>query len=103
MPKSLIPTFLFITVYHGNRTFDGYADGGVIACAVIACHSSDMATCGTRNETLEFVHEWYKLEITGTFPYGEQFFYLPTTLDESVMPFRVEEFQYAQRKILDER
>lgn len=88
-----------LAVYHGNRTFDGFADGGVIACAVIACQTQNIATCGIRNETLEFVHPWTSLEISGSFPHGDQFFYLPTTLDEAVMPFDVDEFDYQLRQV----
>lgn len=83
-------------VYHGNRTFDGFADGGVFACAVLACQNYDIKTCGVRDESLEFVYEWRSLEITGTFPQGNQYFYLPTSLDTSVMPFGVGEFQYEE-------
>lgn len=98
--ESTEPHYSFaMAVYHGNRTFDGFADGGVVACAVLACQSRDIATCGVRNESLAFIHQWYELKITGTFPYGDQFFYLPTTLDSSVMPFRVEEFDYEATKV----
>lgn len=88
-----------LAVYHGNRTFDGFADGGVTACAVLACQTRDIATCGIRNETLEFAYEWYHLEVKGSFPAGEDFFFLPTNLDESVMPFPVREFDYERRFI----
>jgi pantetheine hydrolase len=83
-----------LAVYHGNRTFDGFATGGVVACAVLACTNLDVATCGVRDETLGFAHQWRDLEVTGEFPYGDDFFYLPSTLDESVMPFGVNEFNY---------
>lgn len=33
---SLKPSYRYAAaVYHGNQTFDGFADGGVIACAVL--------------------------------------------------------------------
>lgn len=87
-------------VYHGKRTFSGLADGGVVVCAVIACQSDDIATCGVRNDTLEFVHRWHKLEIHGSFPYGDQYHYMPNTLDSSIMPFGVTEFVF-ERKMLE--
>lgn len=87
-------------VYHGKRTFSGLADGGVVVCAVIACQSNEVATCGVRNETLEFVHHWHKLEIFGTFPYGDQYNYMPNTLDSSIMPLGVNEIIF-ERKIIE--
>lgn len=92
------PSYHFAAaVYHGNRTFDGFADGGVLACAVLACQTSDIATCGVRNESLSFTHQWHTLEINGSFPSGDQFFYLPTSVDTSIMPFAVNEFDYEQK------
>lgn len=89
-----------MAVYHGNRTFDGFADGGVVACAVITCANSSISSCGRRDETLGFAHQWNSLEISGEFPGGDQFFYLPTSLDESVMPFGVDEFEYKQAPVV---
>lgn len=95
-----IPYYRYaLAAYHGSRTFDGFADGGVVACAVLACQSNDVATCGIRDENLEFVHQWHSLHITASVPFGDQFFYLPTTLDESIMPFRVDEFAYKESTI----
>lgn len=88
-----------LAVYHGKRTFSGLADGGVVACAVIACQSDDVSTCGVRNETLEFVHYWHKLEIFGMFPYGDQYNYMPNTLDSSIMPFGVNEILFEQKTV----
>lgn len=85
-----------LAAYHGNRTFDGFADGGVVACAVLACPTNNVSTCGVRNETVPFVHQWYKLEITGSFPNSEQFIYFPTTLDLSIIPFNVNEYHFDQ-------
>lgn len=92
-----------LAVYHGNRTFDGFADGGVYACAVLACQTREVATCGVRNETLEFNYEWYKLVINGVFPYGDQFIYFPTTLDTSIMPFEVNEYSFLERVVIWEK
>lgn len=88
-----------LAVYHGNRTFDGFADGGVVACAVLACQTEDVSTCGVRNETLEFVQEWYRLEITGSFPHDNNFVYMPTTLDPSIIPFGVDEYNFEQKMV----
>lgn len=101
VPQTNNPRYYYaLAVYHGNRTFDGFADGGVIACAVLACHTKDNATsCGERKANFEFAHSWYRLEVTGTFSYGDQFLYMPTTLDTSIMPFSVNDFEYVQQTI----
>lgn len=86
-------------VYHGKRSFSGLTDAGVVVCAVIACQSNDVSSCGVRNETLEFVHHWHKLEIFGKFPYGDQYNYMPNTLDSSIMPFGVNEIRFEQKTV----
>lgn len=84
-------------VFHGKRTYDSEnVIAGVFVCAVLACQTTDVATCGLRNEALNFNHQWHNMEITGTFPSGDQFLYLPSTLDTSIMPFHVNEFDYEQ-------
>ena len=96
--RTIKPSYHYaFAVYHGNRTFDGFADGGVLACAVVACHTKDNSTsCGERNANLEIAHEWYRLEVTGSFPHGDDFLYMPTSLDTHIMPFSVSEFNYDQ-------
>lgn len=84
-----------IAFYHNNRTFDGFADGGVVACAILACKTNEIATCGIRNEALENVHTWNSIKISGTFPTTNgQFFYLPSTLDTSILPLQPNQFTY---------
>lgn len=82
-------------VYHGNRTFDGFADGGVVACTIIACQSRNISTCGVRDEDLENNFDWLKIEISGRFPNKDgQFFYMPTSVDTSILPLSPDEFSY---------
>lgn len=80
--------------YHGNRTFDGFADGGVVACSIITCQNSNISTCGTRDEELSNIHDWRHIEISGVFPRGRKFFYLPSTLDTSILPLQPNQFEY---------
>lgn len=83
--------------YHGKRTFDGFADGGVVVCAIIACQSEDISTCGVRNESLKMRYEFDEIEIRGELPFDDgQFFYLPTSLDTSILPLSPEKFQWNQ-------
>ncbi len=64
---------------------------GITVCAVIACQTYDIATCGVRNESLSFDREWHTLEITSNFPADANSLYFPTTLDSSIMPFKLSE------------
>jgi len=90
---------LAFVAYHGKRTFSGLADAGVVVCAVIACQANNVASCGIRNETFNFATHWHKLEVSGKFPYGNQYNYMPNTLDTSIMPFGVNEINYEQKMI----
>ncbi|CRK88417.1 CLUMA_CG002189, isoform A [Clunio marinus] len=88
-----------LAFYHGKRTFDGFADGGVVAFVILACPTKEIATCGVRNETLEMHHVWDKIEFSGTLPYDDgQYFYLPTTLDTSIMPLNPNTFEYNEKR-----
>ncbi|KAG4065170.1 hypothetical protein HA402_007567 [Bradysia odoriphaga] len=94
---AIVPHYRYaFVVYHGKRTFSGLADGGVVVYAVIACQIDDVATCGIRNETLEFAHHFHQLEIFGTFPFGDRYNYMPNTLDSSIMPLGVNEIVFEQ-------
>jgi pantetheine hydrolase len=86
-----------MAVFHGNRTYSDNVNGAVFACAIIACETDDVTTCGVKDDSLDFGHKWSYMEVTGTFPYGDEFFYMPSSLDESLMPFDVEEFDYKPR------
>ncbi|KAJ6649866.1 Vanin-like protein 2 [Pseudolycoriella hygida] len=81
------------TVFHGKRIWDG-SGYGVTVCAVVACLTNDTETCAVRMDSMTFDHRWHSLKISGQFPSGEQYFYLPNTLDSSINPFMVREFVY---------
>lgn len=81
---------------HGQRTFDGFANGGVVACAILACSNSSISGCGVRDESLENIHQWTEVKIDGKFPTKDgQFLYMPTSLDTSIVPLQPEQFKYA--------
>lgn len=83
--------------YHGNRTFDGFADGGVVVCAIIACQTTNVSTCGVRNESLGNFFVFDEIDIRGELPFDDgQFFYLPTTLDTSILPLSPATFHWNQ-------
>lgn len=85
-----------IAFYFGNRTFSGVVETGVAACAIIACPQRDIASCGTRDESLENIYEWNVIEINGEFPMrNDQYFYMPSTLDDNILPLHPELFDYS--------
>lgn len=77
-----------IVCVSGQMDGSGY---GITVCAVVACTTYDKSTCGLRNESLSFDREWHSLQITSTFPTDDHSLYFPTTLDTSIMPFKVNE------------
>lgn len=84
-----------IAFYTGNRTFSGVVETGVAACAIIACPRRDITSCGTRDESLEIIHVWNSIEINGEFPMSnDQYFYMPSTLDDAILPLQPEQFEY---------
>ncbi|XP_070500719.1 vanin-like protein 1 [Chironomus tepperi] len=84
-----------IAFYFGNRTFSGVVETGIAACAIIACPQRDIVSCGTRDESLENIYEWNLIEINGEFPMRyDQYFYMPSTLDDNILPLVPELFDY---------
>lgn len=83
--------------YDGNRTFSGFADGGVATCAIFACLNTELSSCGLRDETYESNIEWTSIQLYATMPTDSQgqYFYMPTTLDTSIMPLGPESFFYS--------
>lgn len=85
-----------LLAFYGTKTYDKDAKAGGFVCAVVACQTTELSTCGVRNESLEFHQQWQSLEIKGLFPFGNNYFDMPSTLDSSLMPFGVKEFSYDQ-------
>lgn len=89
-----------MAILDGKRTFDGFADGFITACAIFACTGNALETCATRfaseaNTIPMFVFN--SIELTGTFPGGEDVFLLPNSVDTSILPLEVDEIEYAER------
>ncbi|CAO1440239.1 unnamed protein product [Diamesa serratosioi] len=85
-----------LAVYNNNRTFDGFADGGVVACAIFACSTDDISSCAVRKDETENTIIFTSIHITGTFPYDNQYFIIPSTLDTSIMPLSPHQFTYME-------
>lgn len=83
--------------YDGWRSFDGYADGAVKVCAVIACTSDLLASCGTRFDNTTEIFKRFSFnsikistKIKGT---GNNLI-VPSTLDWSLLPLSPSEFKF---------
>uniref|UniRef100_A0A8D8FJ40 Vanin-like protein 1 n=1 Tax=Culex pipiens TaxID=7175 RepID=A0A8D8FJ40_CULPI len=88
-----------MAILDGKRTFDGFADGYITACAIFACTGTTLDTCATRfehsaNTVPMFVFN--SIELTGTFPGGEEVFLLPNSVDTSILPLEVDEIEYSE-------
>lgn len=90
-----------LLAFHGTKTYDTETDAkaGGFVCAVVACQTTEISTCGVRNDSLEFHNQWLSLEIKGLFPIGSNYFDMSSTLDSSLMPFDVKEFSYDQNPL----
>ncbi|KAG5672445.1 hypothetical protein PVAND_002573 [Polypedilum vanderplanki] len=95
-----IPHYQYtLAFYHGKRTFDGFANGGSVVCTILACQSTNISTCGVRNEELDSIHIWSSIEIDAELPTkDDQFLYLPTSLDTSILPLQPEFFEYETKE-----
>ncbi|KAG5670804.1 hypothetical protein PVAND_001042 [Polypedilum vanderplanki] len=90
--------------FHGNRTFQGFADANITACALIACPSRNTSSCGSRNEELENFHTWTSIEVEIETPKKDgNIFYMPTSLDSSIMPLQPGDFDYEEIDLKNER
>uniref|UniRef100_U5ETE5 Putative biotinidase and vanin n=1 Tax=Corethrella appendiculata TaxID=1370023 RepID=U5ETE5_9DIPT len=88
-----------IAVYKGLRTFDGYANGTIITCGVIACTNDTLMSCGRRifdeiDKIPSNSRIFNSIKINGNFEYDEKKFILPNSVDSSILPLRVDEFEY---------
>lgn len=84
-----------------KRTFDGFADGMITACAIFACtDAADRKTCGTRFTdrvtTVVDAVRFDSIDIVGEFPDGENVFHLPNSVDTSILPLEVDEIEYSE-------
>ena len=101
-----VPRYYYaLVVFNGTRNFDGFTGieikeiVGFSTCAVVACTTDSPKSCGQRNTSLEVAHDWHKLDVAGYFSNrdDEQFFSMPNTLDLSIMPFDVKEFEFEEK------
>lgn len=88
-------------MYHGNRTFDGFADGLVYSCAILACKNESLSSCGVRFEDTSVVEnsiEFEKIKISGLFKDSDQFFTIPSSVDTNIIPLHPTDFIYDESR-----
>ncbi|XP_058463790.1 vanin-like protein 1 [Malaya genurostris] len=94
-----------LAVNNGARTFDGFADGFITACAIFACTGDNLETCGARfensNTTVNAI-QFNSIDLHGVFPGDDEVFLMPNSVDMSILPLEVDEFQYSERKFLED-
>ncbi|XP_063710145.1 vanin-like protein 1 [Culicoides brevitarsis] len=84
--------------YSGWRTFDGFADGAVKLCAVIACLDESVASCGKTfgaGEKIEDKLEFTYIKVDTVFK-GSEIHMMPNTLDTTMLPLNPREFNYTE-------
>ncbi|XP_055537021.1 vanin-like protein 1 isoform X2 [Wyeomyia smithii] len=89
-----------LAVHDGIRTFDGFADGAITACALLACTNDSLSSCATRFDNQSVVAnavQFNSIQIDGVFPGDEDVFLLPNSVDMSILPLEVEETEYSER------
>lgn len=86
-----------VAAFNGRRTFDGFANGDVKLCAVIACTDSTVASCGKRFNSsailvngVQFSRIVVKVQIRGE----TTRLIVPNTLDTSLLPLNPSEITF---------
>lgn len=91
-------------MFHGNRTFDRFADGDVYSCAIFACTNESLSSCALRFRDTSLVEnsiEFTKIQISGFFKYGHRYFTIPNGVDTSLIPLHPSEFVYEESRTFD--
>lgn len=94
-----VPYHYRLVAYSGWRTFDGFVDGAVKVCGILACTDKTLASCGRRfsNDTIvqnTFKFDWIKVE-TILEPKTDVHI-MPNSLDFSLIPLNPSEFNYSE-------
>ncbi|XP_058838305.1 vanin-like protein 1 [Topomyia yanbarensis] len=94
-----------LAVNDGMRTFGGFADGNITTCAIFACTGDKLESCATRfdnpSATVEAM-QFNSIDLHGVFPSGEGVLLLPNSVDMSIMPLEVDEFEYSERQFVQD-
>lgn len=98
------PFYIYrMAAYNGLRTFDGFADGAVKVCAVMACVDDSLKSCGERHQVP--VHDKLKfnsIKLKAVYGTDDNILFMPSTLDTSIMPFESKDYRYKESSSTDE-
>lgn len=90
------PFYIYrMAAYNGLRTFDGFADGAVKVCAIMACVDDSLKSCGERHTVP--VHDKLKfnsIKLKVSYGRDDNVLFMPSTLDTSIMPFESKDYEY---------
>lgn len=86
-----------MAVYNGERTYTGFGEGYFQICAILACTSSNMSSCGTVfssdiREANDFVFK--QILIEGKFKDERKMLIMPNSLDTSLLSLNPKDFQF---------
>ncbi|KAL9702749.1 hypothetical protein quinque_006267 [Culex quinquefasciatus] len=97
-----------LAAFDGARSFQGFAEARVTVCAVLACTGTTLASCGTRFESgansvpmvvFNSIELKETVDLEGSFLGEQTYMVLPTSLDTSILPLEVDEFEYSERDV----
>lgn len=84
-----------LTVYDGNRSYSGAAEGSLKICSIMACTNETLASCGrvfTRDVQVENTFIFQDILIEGKFRNSGMLFVMPNSLDFTYMPVKNSEY-----------
>ncbi|KAG5681836.1 hypothetical protein PVAND_011244 [Polypedilum vanderplanki] len=90
-----------LIAFNGIRNYANISNGGEIYCAIVACiNESDPMTCGMRFQNSEKLVPsvlFHSIKIKATIDENESssFLIMPTTLDFSIRPLSVDDFEFS--------
>jgi len=93
-----VPYTYYAAIFNGIRSFDGFAEGHIETCAVIACQNDSISTCGIMyksSDRFESNVVFEKIVIKATFPVTN-FNTLPTTLNFNVSPYPTSDYSFQE-------
>ncbi|RZC39270.1 CN hydrolase domain containing protein, partial [Asbolus verrucosus] len=91
-----------LVAYSGVRSFDGFYNGGVEVCGIIACLNASLSSCGQRFPNYDDV-EWPitfdQITIKATFENDENKMQYPNTLLSSIRPIHAKQIGWEATEV----
>ncbi|CAD7086923.1 unnamed protein product [Hermetia illucens] len=93
-----------LTVYDGNRSYSGAAEGSLKICSIMACTNATLASCGrvfTRDVQVENTFIFQDILIEGKFRNSGMLFVMPNSLDFTYMPVKNSEYYLNKQEYIN--